>query len=223
MRILVFTVLASLLGAACAASSPNPWFALNGSWGTYAMSDVNDDIATVNDNLAGTGLKMDEIHAGGGIGGRFGLDVADRWSVGIAYDRLFASSDVGDASGKLEYKFPANAFQGFAEFVPRSGLHMGIGLGLVSAAGSVEVTDYSSPPPLKVDVSGSGPLIEGSLGGEYWMIPKLALTGSAGVRYAKIGEIKAEGTVVENPDGSKYTIDYSGVLLRVGMKLAFLR
>lgn len=224
MRVFAITLLA-LAVPAIAHASPNPWIAIDGSWGSYAMSDVNDDIKSVNDLLAGSGLKMDEIHGGVGVGGRFGLDVTGHWSVGIGYERLFASSKVEDPSGRIEYRFPANAFRAFGDYVVyRSNLHLGIGAGLVSASGSVEFEDKSSPPAVHVDVTGSGPLIEGSLGGEYWVVrPKFALLGSAGVRYARIEKVEGDGQTVTNADGSNYTIDYSGVLLRVGMKLAFLR
>ena len=66
-------------------------------------------------------------------------------------------------------------------------------------------------------------LIEGLVGGELWAAPQFALTGSAGFRFAKIGELKADGQTVINQDGSKYTLDYSGFLLRLGVKVAFTR
>jgi hypothetical protein len=226
MRILAACIAAMAVLPSIAWADARPWASVDGSWGTYAMSDVNDDLAAVNASLAGSGLSIDEIHGGLGLGLRFGVEVGSRWSTGVGYDRLFASTDVGDATGKLEYKLPANAFRVFEEYsLPsqgRAGLNLGAGLGMVSSSGSVELTDYSSGS-FKAHLKGTGLLLEGLLGGEIRAAPQLALTGSAGFRYAKISEVKAEGQTVVNADGSKYSLDYSGFLLRLGMKVAFTR
>lgn len=227
MRIFAACIAALVALPSIASAAARPWIGVDGSWGTYAMSDVNDDLASLNAALAGSGLSIDEIHGGAGLGARFGVDTESRWSAGVGYERLFASTDVGDATGKIEYKLPANSFRAFGAYTfPAEGpvsANVGFAVGMVSSSGSVEISDYSSPPPIEVKLEGSGALIEGLLGGELWAAPQFALTGSAGFRYAKIGELKADGQTVVNQDGSKYTLDYSGFLIRLGVKVAFTR
>lgn len=221
---LVVPVLLVLL-ASPAIARPGPWIGASGSWGTYTMSDVNDEVTAINALLAGTGLSMDEINNGFGFGGAAGIGIADRISLGFGYERLSASTDVGDASGSLEYDFPANAFRllGQYDFPTTSTFvgHVGFGVGFVTEAGSVTVS-ASGVGSQSGDVSGSGGLFEGLIGGELWAAPQFAITMDGGFRYAKVSEVKVEDVVVRNADGSKYTIDYTGVLVRLGVKVALV-
>jgi hypothetical protein len=93
-----------------------PWIDAHGSLSTYGMTDVNSDIGNVNALIAGTGLSMDEVHGGLGLGVMFGIDLSDQFSIGVGYDRLYASSDVGDETGSIKYDFPANAVRGFGQY-----------------------------------------------------------------------------------------------------------
>ena len=227
MRSFIFSLAVALaLPSVVSAASPRPWLALNGSWGTYSMSDVNADIRNVNASLAGSGLAMDEVNHGLGFGVTVGVEIPSRVSLGLGYERLGASSEVGDASGSLQYKLPANVVRGMVEyrfpteqaFAPS----VGFGLGLVKEAGAIEITQTGAGAAA-FDLHGSGPLLETIVGGDWWATPQFALTGSAGYRYAKVREIKVLGQTAVNPDGSKYTVDYSGVVVRLGCKAAFAR
>jgi hypothetical protein len=188
------------------------------------MKDVNDQIGGINELLAGTGLSMDEISNGLGFGVAFGGDLNDVMSVGLAYDRLFGSSEVSDATGGIKFDLPANAFRGFGEYrFPSTGQfkpHAGIALGMVSASGTVELSAAGFPTE-KGDVEGSGPLAEVYVGGDMWAAPQFAIIGSAGYRYAKISEFKVAGETATKEDGSKATMDYSGFNARLGLKVAF--
>jgi hypothetical protein len=73
------------------------------------------------------------------------------------------------------------------------------------------------------DITGSGPLVEGYLGGDWWASPQFAITGSAGYRYAKISEIKVDGNIVYLTTGEKEAMDYSGVFVRAGVRLALTK
>jgi len=166
MRTILFAaVAASLVSAAPAqAAGFRPWIGVTGSWGTYVMSDVNTIIRDINTTiLAGSGLHMDEITDGFGLGAALAGDFAGGATIGIAYDRLFASSQVGDASGTLTYGLGANALRAFGEyrfpsstpFSPR----IGAGGGLVSAAGALELS-VTGGGGSSSDVTGTGPLFE---------------------------------------------------------------
>jgi hypothetical protein len=226
MRSAVLALVATCLLAPASSQGAGfkPWAAATGSWATYSMKDVNDQIGSINDALAGAGssLTMDEINNGFGFGVAFGGDLSEAMTVGIGYDRVFGSSEVSDASGSIKFDFPANAFRGFGEYrFPSSGQfkpHVGIALGMVSASGTISATGLGSG-----DVTGSGPLAEVYVGGDMWAAPKFAITGSAGYRYAKIGEFKVDDETATNADDSKATMDYSGFTARLGLKVAFMQ
>jgi hypothetical protein len=200
-----------------------PWLAGHGSYATYSMSDVNSDIGSLNAQLEGSGLEMDEIHGALGFGLAFGLELPNRFSVGIGYDRLPASTDVGDASGSIEYEFPANAFRAFGVYSfsgpGAMSAQLGGSLGVVQEAGTigVTVTDVGS---YRGNIHGTGGLLELFVGGDWWTAPQFALTGSAGYRYAKIGELTLGGETIYLPNGEKESVDYSGVVVRLGIKYA---
>lgn len=227
MRILMIGLALTLtLPTAASAASSRPWLAMTGAWGTYSMSDVNSEIRVVNAALAGSGLEMDEINGGFGFGFALGVDLSSRVSLGLGYERLTASSEVGDLSGSLTYNLPANVVRatvGYRFPTERNGgATVGFGLGLIKEAGSVEFVETGVGVG-SLDVHGSGPVLETFVGGEWWAAPQFALVGSGGYRYAKVREVQAEGMTAYNPDGSKYTVDYSGAVVRLGFKVALAR
>src|SRR5207249_4695170 len=69
MRIISFALMAAALLAPASTfgASLKPWVGLNGSWGTYSMSDMNDKVGVINSAIAGSGLSMTEIHNGFGF------------------------------------------------------------------------------------------------------------------------------------------------------------
>ena len=219
-------VLSMVFPSLAHAGSVRPWFGAHGSMSTYSMSDVNRDISNFNAAIAGSGLSMDEIHGGLGLGMTLGIDLPSPFSIGVGYDRLSASTDVGDASGSIKYKFPANAFRAFGQYsfsgAGASRGHIGGALGLINEAGSVTV-EITGQTPFEENVHGSGALFELFGGGDWWASPQFAITGSAGYRYAKINEIKVLGEVVYISPGEKESIDYSGIFARVGIKLALAK
>ena len=167
---------------------------------------------------------MDEINGGMTAGGVFGIEFPNGFTLGAGIDRLNASSEVGDASGGIEYDLPANAFRVLGQFAfkcrGRSGAHVGASLGKVSSSASVSITE-TGVGSVSADLEGSGPLFEGYFGGDWWASPQFAITGSAGFRYAKIGDLQIDGETIYTADGDKYAVDYTGVFARAGIKFAF--
>jgi len=80
------------------------------------MEDVNDLlVAEINDMLEGSGMSMDEVENGLGFGVEAGADLP-MFAFGIGYERLMASTDVGNSEATIELKFPGNAFYGLVEY-----------------------------------------------------------------------------------------------------------
>ena len=209
--------------ALASADELRPWIGIQGSLATFGMSDVNDDIGNVNSGLAGTGLSMDEIHGGFGVGASGGIEFRGPFSAGVGYERLFASTDVGDFSASLKYDLPANVYRGFAQYAfvegPTTTWALGSALGIVSEAGKVTLT-VTGVGSDSAHLKGSGPLVELFAAGDAWASPQLALSGSVGFRYAKVGEVTVDGNTLYTPNGDKYTVDYTGLYARIGMKFA---
>lgn len=220
--------LAALLLAtpAFASAGVRPWISVAIGGSTYAMDDVNDEVAAINAALAGSGLSMEKVSSGFNFGLALGLDVGSGFAVGIGYDQLMASTDVGDFSGSLEYDLPANQIRGFGRYTFQSagkaGGFLEASVGHVKSAGSITVaaTGYGSQ---SADIDGSGTSFEGAAGVSLWAAPQFAFTGMAGYRHAELGDVTVEGMPVVDATGGDYTIDYSGLFARVGFTVALTR
>ncbi len=220
MRKMLFAlVLVALSGSVAQAQKPVYWMTPSFGLNTYAMDDVNTEIRFLDDALPGS---MDEIESGWSYGVAFGVDLPSRLSLAVGYERFFASTDYGDPSGSLDYDFAANVLKGSLLYrLSPPGLRefaVGFSFGMISSAGEVAIVDFEEGA-FKGDVEGSSPLLEGFLAGDFRLTPKVALAGTVGYRIAEVDEIEIEGIPVTMPDGSDYTVDYGGLLLRVGLKI----
>jgi hypothetical protein len=222
-RILVTTLLiAALAPTAARAGDSRPWISLGGGFHTFAMGDVNDDIANLNASIAP--LKMDEISNGFGFDASLGMDLSPSTSLAVGYERFGSSSKVGDATGALEFNLPVNAFTARFVFRPSPGgdftLGLGAAAGLITSGGNVALT-VSGFPAASEDFSGTGPDLEAFAQGEFHQGQRIAIVPRIGFRYAKISETKLAGQVLYNADGSKYALDYTGLATGITLKLYF--
>jgi len=227
MRRIGVSVVVVALGLVLAASTARAgsrtglWFEGFGSWNAYSMTDVNKFIAGINEALAlaESELRMDEIRSGVGVGFEVGVDLP--LTLGLGYERFFATSEVSDEYGGIEFKLPANAFYALAEYgLPASGLfraRLGLAGGLVVLApvSRIAVTD---PDGISLVLTGTGPLFKAYATGECWAGPQVAFFTSAGYRFAKVDQPKIRRVAI-----SDLPIDYSGVFVRAGLKLALLK
>ena len=195
-----------------------PWVAGTIGFHTYAMGDVNDDIHGINSIIAP--LNMEDIKSGIGLGGAVGMTYT-KFTVGVSYERLKGSSNVSDVSGHIEYRVPANLFLVEGAYrVPTSGsigLGLGAGVGLVSSSAEFEfavpvITDQT----LKLE--GKSPAFDVFVAGTADVYKHVAVVPMIGYRYAKVTEVKSDGIVLTNSDGSKYELDYSGLMTKVAVR-----
>jgi len=215
-----------LMIPAPATAAPRPW--LSGWFGgsAYRMGDVNDDISQINSFLAGTGVKMEEIHRGPNYGLAFGLDVGRGFSIGFGYDVLAGKSDVSHPAFSLEYDLPANLLRGFGRYSFEStGKTTGfleLSMGHVTLDGSATAS-FSGAGSDTTSFEGSDLALEGAVGFSYWTSPHVALVGVFGYRSASVGGVEADGEPAYNSRGEPFSIDYSGAFLRLGLTLAWAR
>jgi hypothetical protein len=208
-----------------AMAGPRPWLAAGLGGSTYSMDDVNEDVGGINTLLAGSGLKMDEITKGLTFGASGGVDLGNGFGLGIGYDRLTASTDVGDFSGGIEYHMPANLFRALGRYsFANTGKSRGFleaALGRVTSAGEVRLTVAGVGSQVG-KLEGSGLAFEAGGGGEIWAGPQVAIVGGVGYRHASVRDVKLDGSPVYNASGDGYSIDYSGVFLRAGLLFALV-
>jgi len=231
----MMTLAAAALCVGATPARPAPgggiWLEGLGSLNSYAMHDVNnDDVAGLNRSFNELGLSFDKIESGTGLGVAVGVDLS-RVGFGLGYERLGAATKSGVPLDVLvagyetplivDYKLPATALRGIVEFViptrGTAGARVGVAGGLVSMKGSISAS-VSSMSLLSLDYSGKGPLFEVYGSGQWWAAPRVALTGSAGYRYAVVSEPKIEGVKVPG-----FSVDYSGFLVRAGVRLALTK
>ncbi len=234
---LLSVVAACAIASPALAATPTPWLNVGGSWATYAMTDANQFVGAFNTMLTGSGItmsKMDEVNNGFGFGVAAGVDLPAGFALGLGYDRLFASTEapfaaaipgVGDVSGTLTWKMPANAFRAMAEYrIPTPGplgARLGVAGGVVSHSGAIEVS-VPGEGSESLDMTGTGPLFEGYLSGDWQAAPMLGFVASVGYRYAKVDDVKVEAFgLSETVPG--LSVDYSGVLVRLGLKLSLTK
>ena len=99
-RFVAVAVLLLLSGSRDAiAQGARPWIAVSAAYNTYAMDEVNNGIESLNEGIAPA--SMDEIHSALGFGASAGIDFS-RFTLGVAYERLPATSDVATASTDWE-------------------------------------------------------------------------------------------------------------------------
>ncbi len=197
-------------------------------YGTYAMSDLNDTIATINEQLAAAGIQMDEISGGLDVGGGLRLHLSPALDLSAGYERLFASTDVGiNVQGteiKQEFQVPANAITGTAElYLPSSGpvrFGVGAGLGYYLASGTSKLT-VTGEPEVSEDVKGHGFGFHGLALLDVPATESIHLSAAAGFRYARTTNVEVGGEEQRNEDGSKSTLDYSGLMTRAGVTVYF--
>ena len=210
-----------------AAGRTRPWLGVGGAWGAYAMHDVNADLYRLDSGSDATGGRTSRfglrpLRSGVTFGASAGLDLPGRMTVGVGYDRLLGSRDGSDAAGSVKERHPANAARAILEYRlrPRGAFEprLGVSGGVVMEAGSVTLGVTGSPSSTWT-LKGSGPLFEFTAGSDWWATARLGLTGALGYRYAKISELRSNDTVKYNPDQTRFVVDYSGLLLRLGLKV----
>jgi hypothetical protein len=211
--LLVSALVAPGLCGAARNSDPKVGFFVHGGYGTYAMSDINDDIQAGNAELADLGLKMDEINGGLNFGGGIRFMVNENISLSGGFERLFGSSELSVSGASVKFKVPANAITATGEyFLPMEG-PLGIGFGggvgyYISAAGSESTilgANYSE------DWKGSGFGLHGLVLGRIAASPAIQVDGALGYRFAVAKDIEIGG------DSTLYDLDWSGLMTRLGL------
>jgi hypothetical protein len=221
-------VLPFLLMLAAAPHSDAGQFGIGlfGSYNSYKMEDLNDEIAEINADLEGMGSteRMDEIENGMGFGGGLRYRSPGSLQFALDYERLSAESDVSDGDASFEVEVPANAFLATLTYLmaSTSNVRFGFagGLGYYKTGGTLTVDDGVNPP-IEGDLEGSG--LGYHAGGvlDLGLSDQMAVNIFAGWRQAKTSDLELDGDPVLTEDGDDATLDWSGVTAKIGLNFFF--
>jgi hypothetical protein len=209
-----------------------------GGFNTYTMTDLNDEIKLFNSDLAGSGVSLDEVKHGLGLGGGVCAWVTKDILVSAEYQRLFAkTSTSGSISGipySFEFKLPANAISvsgGYYFPSPskvRFGLGAGVGYYWTKTSITAEVNGVSLSDSVSTEFKGHGLGFHGVGLLDVAATPQVHLGVQIGYRYAKTTELKdADGNVIYKVDATgtdtttKAKADWNGLVARGGVTFLF--
>ena len=221
--IAILTTVGVLFPLAARAFDEPVWLMLNGVGGTYAMSALNAEIDAINAANAGSGFSFARVTGGSSFGGSAGYEAGSKWNFGVGVDRLEATTSATDAIGTVEFRLGANAWRAFAEYALRplghSTLFLGGALGMIQENGKI-IDAPAGFEPIVYDTYGTDPMIEGHLGGNWWVTSRFAVTAIGGYRYARVRQIRVEDEPYITATGERLSLDFSGPSVRVGIKVA---
>ena len=233
MRRLPFRFLAILAILSAAPLLSGTAFA-SGQWGvggfvgyhTYSMSDLNDEvIAPINVVLTGTGYSMDKITSGIGFGGGIRYRTAGNLAFGLDYERLDGSSELNVPGGSFKISTPADAVSATVVYyfpsASKARFGLGGGLGLYTSSGEAKVYDSTTLQEESESLEGSGFGVHGVGAMDLALSPVAHLEANVGYRYAKTSDLKIAGQKAVTSSGDDATLDWSGLLTRVGLTFYF--
>ena len=196
-----FALAAATLRATPAHATPLWGIELYGGWSSYAMSDFNDSLASVNQTL---GSNFQDITSG--AAGGFGVRV---WPSGNLLLRLDVDAMLADTEdGGVTFDVgPAGVSVGGTYFLTPEGtvrFGVGAGMGFYSIVGKIE------GPGATIDTGGDLFDVHGT--GEVMVTlgPGFSLNGILGYRHAVADDLTFDD------QRTKTEVDFSGVMVRVG-------
>jgi hypothetical protein len=182
----------------------------------YSMDDINDAIEEINSAIYP--YELDELNGGLLYGLQLGLQSSPRTAFYLGYERLSGSSDVSDASGKIEVSVPANCFLAGAEYLfdSTSSAKFGLGgaLGLVSASGGAEIA-ATGVGGQSADYSGSALMFQGYGLARIPVGKQVAILPQIGYRFANISDPEVDG------GDAIFELDYTGFVLKAALQVSF--
>ncbi len=206
-RLGVRVPLGAVAGAKDTARDPavRPWLGAGASWNVYKHIPDFD--------------YFDRVRHGFPFGATAGVDLPRGFCLGGGYDRLPAKADaLAGGTGKLD--FAANAWWAFVErrlvSVGSLEARLGASAGAVMETGSVEGDG-------KATLTGSGPVLGAHLGLHWKAAPRVAVVSSFGYRHVRVSELKADRVVIYDTKGRRVRPDYSGVDVRLGVRVPLVK
>lgn len=194
-------------------------FGISGFTGyqSYAMDDINEVIADVNDELSspGTLVQIEELTGDPSFGLGLKLDLGKTWRVYGEYEHLSDDTGGGNLIGSFNIDADADAFLlGATYFLPSSGkarVGIGAGVGMYEYEGVFETSGTVGSVPFSGSQTADGSTIgfHARADLDVAMSGKLHFDAALGYRGAS-GELEQDG------QGTGVDLDWSGFMTRAG-------
>jgi hypothetical protein len=189
----------------------------------FRMTDMNILLATQNDRIASaTSQEIAPVRDGLGYGGSLSTRLPSGLECGFAYERLGGRTALADPAGSLRYDLDADASLGFLRWNSSArhpiGFGAELGVGRVSCRGNQTVA-ISGATGRTGNISGSGILLEQFVSMSWRAFGAGAVEAQLGYRHANAGEIEVAGAPAY-VQGARLNIDYSGPIVRFGLRQA---
>ena len=201
------------------------WFKAAAGVSGMAMDDVNNANFSFYD-YGGSGFDFPELNSGFSLSFHLGYDLSPDFSLGFSWDRQYARVDGTDGDVSANLNLDANLFMGHLYWTPlrndRWNFGAAAGLGPIFADGKVKVTGQNNVNYGEGETSGSAGLaLEAMALVDFKLKKSMVIELTAGYRSAVIKDFKYENRPVSNADGSPMELDYTGYIIKAGIKFLF--
>jgi|GEM_PF-4871131 len=200
----------------------------NAGMGAFAMHDENQYLQDFNADsrsLGGNSIRLLDSGPTWNVGVLYGIH--NRVAVGLEYEALYAETHGTPLPGEsFAIHLPASSFGAFAKALAPVGrrLLFSAGVGVYSLWLDQAYERYSRDTGTSTTWSyyGRTTAVKAWLGMEFFFLPTVSLGVDGGYRSARIGLVTdEEGRTWRNPDGSNFTVDYSGPFAQAGVRAYF--
>ena len=185
---------------------------------SYAMGDINDVIADVNEELSQPGdlVQIDELNGDVSFGAGLKADLDSTWRIYAEYEHLSDNTGAGNQIGSVTIDVDSETFLvGGTYFLPSSGkarVGFGGGVGYYDFGGELQASGTVGSVPFSGTVDASGTTVGFHVRADLdvRMSQKLHFDAALGYRGAT-GDLEVEGVEVGK------NLDWSGAMTRVGL------
>jgi hypothetical protein len=190
-----------VVAASQASAGDHSWgFDLSGGLSTYALDAVNDSLASLNQSL---GTAFGSIEDGTSFGAAVRCWASQDVLLRLSLERNSAVTTDADRRfdiGAIDLTLGATYYLHVSGPIRLGG---GLAAGATWIEGKIEGSQFS------LEARGTGPDLRATAEALWPIAHGWFLSGSAGLRYATVGEVKLDG------QGSRMRADFSGAVARI--------
>jgi hypothetical protein len=201
------------------------WFKAAGGVSGMAMDDINEGDFSFYDEST-NGYDFPDLDSGFSLSFHLGYDLSPELALGFSWDNQYASVKGTDVDVTADLNLRANFFMTHLYWTPlrtgRWALGGAVGLGLAFPVGDVKVTGENNVNWGQGEITGSSGLALEAMGlAEFAVGGSTSLELTVGWRDATVDDFKVDNRPVLKEDGTPIALDYTGYIVKVGVKFMF--
>ncbi len=226
LRVLTLTMaIVIVLAGSAEKARAGSWFKVAGGVSGMAMDDINNADFRFYEPSE-NGYDFPPLDSGFSLSFHLGYDLSPAFALGFSWDRQYARVTGTDVDVTADLNLDANFFMTHGYWTPlRTGrwkIGAAGGMGLVFTDGKVKTTGQNNVNYGEGETSGSSSLaLEVMALVNYAFKESTSLELTVGWRDAVIKEFKYESAPAVKEDGSNLELDYTGYILKLGVKFNF--